>query len=99
MATKYRAQILLEPQQHDALTEIARSEGVSISGVVREAVGRYLAERERTAQARMEIEAIEALAEIRGRIRGRHGVVSSGLLAEAREEREQERERLSGSDA
>ncbi|HKP51093.1 MAG TPA: ribbon-helix-helix protein, CopG family [Chloroflexia bacterium] len=36
----YRTQILLEPEQHKALAELAKREGRSISDVVREILGR-----------------------------------------------------------
>jgi metal-responsive CopG/Arc/MetJ family transcriptional regulator len=39
---KYRAQILLEPEQHKKLAEIAANEGRSVSDVVREAVAKYV---------------------------------------------------------
>jgi hypothetical protein len=38
MGTLYRAQILLEPEQHQALTQIAQNEGRSLSDLVREIV-------------------------------------------------------------
>lgn len=38
MPPMYRAQILLEPDQHRALTEISRREGRSVSDVVRQIV-------------------------------------------------------------
>ena len=39
---KYRAQILLEPEQHKKLAEIAAQAGRSVSDVVREAVAEYV---------------------------------------------------------
>ena len=42
--TAYRAQILLEPEQHQALAEIARRQNRSLSDVVREMVDRELAD-------------------------------------------------------
>ncbi|GAB4581838.1 MAG: ribbon-helix-helix protein, CopG family [Anaerolineales bacterium] len=47
---KYRAQILLEPEQHQVLSEIAQQQGQSISHVVREIVGQYIGEREQILQ-------------------------------------------------
>ena len=41
----YRTQILLEPEQHKILTEIARQEKRSVSDVVREMVDRQIARR------------------------------------------------------
>ena len=84
---KYRAQILLEPEQHQALAEIAAQRQRSISHVVREIVQEYLVERDLDEQQRKEIEAIQALARLRQTIQARHGLVTDDLLVEAREER------------
>jgi hypothetical protein len=43
--TLYRTQILLEPEQHRSLQEIAQREKRSLSDVVREMLNRQLAER------------------------------------------------------
>lgn len=43
----YRTQILLEPEQHKILTEIARQEKRSLSDVIREMVDKQVAERQR----------------------------------------------------
>lgn len=45
----YRTQILLEPEQHKILTEIARQEKRSVSDVIREMVDKQVAERRRMA--------------------------------------------------
>jgi hypothetical protein len=42
---KHRAQILLEPTQHQALIEIARQEQRSISDIVRQIIAQHLEER------------------------------------------------------
>lgn len=42
---KYRAQILLEPEQAKALAAIARQEGRSLSDLMRDIVAQYLAGR------------------------------------------------------
>ena len=47
----YRTQILLEPEQHKALRDIAREEKRSLSDVVREMVDKQIAERKRQALA------------------------------------------------
>ena len=47
----YRTQILLEPEQHKALAEIARQEKRSLSDVIREMVDKQIAERKRMALA------------------------------------------------
>ncbi len=43
----YRAQILLEPEQHEALVRIARQEKRSLSDVVREMLDQQLSERKK----------------------------------------------------
>lgn len=88
--TKYRAQILLEPEQHQALAEIAAQRQESISHVVREIVQAYLVERDLNEQQREEIQAIQSLARLRQEIQAQHGLIRTDLLAEAREERDAE---------
>jgi hypothetical protein len=94
MGNLYRAQILLEPEQHRTLADIAEKEGRSISEVVREIVGQYLVEREQETQLQKEMQAIEALTKIRRQIEQKHGVCRRDLLAESRAEREQDFERI-----
>lgn len=94
MSTLHRAQILLEPEQHRILTEIAQREGRSISELVREILRQYLAEKDREAQRHREMQAIEGLTQIRHRLREKHGVYQGDLLAEARAERDEEMERV-----
>jgi len=45
----YRTQILLEPEQHKALAEIAHQEKRSLSDIIREMVDKQIAERKRMA--------------------------------------------------
>ncbi|MBL7163248.1 MAG: hypothetical protein ISS57_11625 [Anaerolineales bacterium] len=85
--TKYRAQILLEPKQHQALSEIADQCQQSLSHVVREIVQNYLVDRDLDEKQRQEIQAVQALAELRRTIQERRGLVTEYLLAEARQER------------
>jgi hypothetical protein len=47
----HRTQILLEPEQHKILTEIARQEKRSLSDVIREMVDKQVAERKQMALA------------------------------------------------
>lgn len=47
----YRTQILLEPEQHKILTEIARQEKRSLSDILREMVDKQIAERKQMALA------------------------------------------------
>lgn len=94
MGTYYRAQILLEPEQHRTLAEIAKREGRSISALVRESVQVYLTERDRETQLERELKALDALTEIRERIQAQHGVMSIDPVAEMREEHDRENERV-----
>ena len=94
MSTYYRAQILLEPEQHRTLSELAEREGRSISDLVRESVQAYLVERERASQREREQRALDKLAEIRARIQAQHGILDVDLVAEIREERECDNERV-----
>ncbi len=94
MGTMYRAQILLEPEQHQALTEIAEREGRSLSDLVREIVRQHLAEQDQEARLLREIQAIEELTQIRKQVQEQHGVYRVDLLSEVREEWEQDTERV-----
>ena len=73
-ATKYRAQILLEPEQHAALAEIAQNENRSISDLVREIVRQWLDEQDRNAQIVRELQALDELTQMRLAIQEQHGV-------------------------
>lgn len=95
---KYRAQILLEPEQHQALSAIAEKRQKSLSHVVREIVQDYLVERDLDKQQRQEIQAIQALAELRRSIQTQRGLVTEDLLAEARQERSAELEQRGDSE-
>ena len=90
MGTLYRAQLLPELEQHQALAEIARREGRSISDLVREIVRKHLVEKDQTARRQKEMQAIEELTQIRERLREEHGVYQGDLLTEVRAEREDE---------
>ena len=92
--TKYRAQILLEPEQHQALSDIAAQRQQSISHVVREIVQDYLVERDLDEQQRQEILALQSLTQLRQTIQAQHGLIRTDLLAEARDEREAELDEL-----
>jgi len=84
---KRRIQILLEPEQHEALVEIAGQEGRSISEIVREIIDRHLKERARDAKRRRAVDALERLTGLREQIEQRSGVYRGDLIAEARAER------------
>jgi hypothetical protein len=88
--TKYRAQILLEPEQHKALAAIATQRQESISHVVREIVQEYLVERDLDERQRQEIQAVQALAELRQTIQVEKGIIPEDFLTQARDERSTE---------
>jgi hypothetical protein len=85
---KQRTQILLEPEQHSSLVEIAHQEERSISDVVRSIVDQYLSERSKDAQRQRAGHALAKLINMRNKIEARSGVYQGDLLAEARAERE-----------
>ena len=97
----YRAQLLLEPEQHQRLRRIAKREGRSISDVAREVVGIGLETlaADDEARARRRALALGHLDQIREAVRSRHGVFEGDLLGEARREREatMDRARKAGS--
>jgi hypothetical protein len=94
MTTLHRSQLLLEATQHEALADIAKQEGRSISDLVREIVGRHLAERDRQAQSLRALQAIDRLSRIRTRLQEEHGLFPGEPLAELREEWEEHVERI-----
>jgi hypothetical protein len=94
MGNLYRAQILLELEQHKALKGIAQEEGRSLSEVVREIVDQFLAAQEQDLRKQRELQALDDLVGIREQIREQHGVFQANLLAEARAEWEQDVERI-----
>ena len=87
---KYRAQILLEPEQHQALADLAAERQESISHVVREIVEAYLVDHDRQAKSRRFNEALEVLREIREENLARFGMIDPNFLEEMREERMRE---------
>ena len=58
---KYRAQILLEPEQHKKLAEIAARAGRSVSDVVREAVTDYVVTRTHEDERERRLNALERI--------------------------------------
>ncbi len=90
MTELYRAQVLLERKQHEALRELAAAEGRSISQIIREAVAEYLVEVDEEHERQNWQEALEELAKIREEIESRFGVYQGDLLEEVREERAEE---------
>jgi hypothetical protein len=94
MGTKYRAQILLEPEQHEALAEIAKQEQRSISDLVREIVAGWLAAEDQEAQRQRQLQALEELTKLRHEIQARHGVYTGDLVEEGRTERDEDLGRI-----
>lgn len=72
MSKMHRAQILLDPDQHDALAEIAQRDGSSISEIVRNVVESWLVRRRQDESARKQLEALDTFREHRQRPLGQH---------------------------
>mgnify|MGYP005840741989 CR=1 FL=1 len=91
-----RAQLLLTPRQRERLERLARREGRTLSDVTRRALDAGLDALEgRDEEAlRRQREALAELDRIRARVRERYGVYQGDLVAEAREERERQREQV-----
>jgi hypothetical protein len=90
---KYRAQILLEPEQHTALAEIAQRQGRSISDVTREIVAQYLVQQEDNLHQRQEV--MEQIKQFKARVLARRGgkpieIDVTKLIEEMRTERSDE---------
>jgi len=90
---KYRAQILLEPEQHQQLSEIAAREGRSVSDVVREAVAAYVVTRSQEDIRKKRLKALDEIKRFRQAVLERRGgkpiegdVVA--LIDQMREERD-----------
>lgn len=90
----YRTQVLLEHKQHESLQALAAAEGRSMSEIIREAVAEYLVERDEERERQNWQQALEELSKIREEIAGRFGVYQGDLVAEIREERADELERV-----
>jgi predicted DNA-binding protein len=90
-----RTQILLEPEQHEALTRLAAEEGRSLSSLVREAVEGYLITRERDEEVERRLAALETIRQHVAELRARHGgrdidLDPTDIINENREERDRE---------
>lgn len=94
METKYRAQILLEPAQHAALAEAARQANRSISDLVREIVGQWLSQHDLEGQRQRELLALEALTQLRLKIKEERGIYQGNLIDEVRDERDDDIRRV-----
>jgi len=91
---KYRAQILLDPEQHAALAEAARREERSISDLMREIVDHWLSQQDEQRLWEQRMQALERLNQIRERIQQENGVYHGDLLEEARAERDEDFDRI-----
>lgn len=86
----HRSQILLEPEQHKALAEIAEEKQRSISEIVREILREWLAEKKRFEQHKQELEALHKLTDIRHSIQEVKGNYIGDLIEEIREARQED---------
>lgn len=92
-----RTQILLEPDQHRALSELASAEGRSLSDLVRELLTEQLAQRaqDRAALRRRHLAGLEVIRGHREAFHQRRGAADSlpdpvSLIDQLREERDAE---------
>jgi predicted transcriptional regulator len=90
MAELYRAQVLLERKQHEALQTLAAAEGRSMSEIIREAVAAYLVERDEERELQDWERTLEELTKIREEIRARFGTLNDDFILRNREERDEE---------
>lgn len=90
MAELYRAQVLLERKQHEALQALAAAEGRSMSEIIREAVAEYLVEQDEERELQNWERNLEELAKIREEIRAKFGTLDDDFILRNREEREEE---------
>ena len=90
----YRAQILLETDQHLKLERRAQESGRSMSDLVREIVDEYLTRESVDEALRRSLAALDELAAARHDIEREHGLLEvsflDGLMEELREERDAE---------
>jgi len=90
MTPMYRAQILLEPAQHQELERLARETGRSTSDLVREIVGGYLSQRSSDESRRLAADALQWLAASRREIEAVRGAMPETFLEDMREEHDAE---------
>ncbi len=92
---KYRAQILLEPEQHKTLAEIAAREKRSVSDVVREAVAEYVTTHTKESIRERRLRGLEEINKFREKILSERGgkpidIDVVELIHQMREERDNE---------
>jgi hypothetical protein len=91
---KYRAQILLEPEQHRFLVEIAKQEGRSLSDLMRGIVDEWLVKKADAQVWSDRLKSIERLSSIRERVEKTYGVYSGDLVGESHDEHAQDVDRI-----
>jgi hypothetical protein len=94
MGQKHRTQILLEPEQHSALVEIAHQEERSISDLVRRIVNQYLKDRAAHSERQRAIQSLRKLTDLRRKVEQRSGIYQGDVIAETRAERDEQMERV-----
>jgi hypothetical protein len=96
MGQKYRAQILLEQEQHDTLRKIALREKKSLSEVAREIIGIGLEIKEQETESlwRKREDALKRLSVIREEAYQNYGIYEGDLVSEARAERNRQQENI-----
>jgi Arc/MetJ-type ribon-helix-helix transcriptional regulator len=90
----HRAQILIDPEQHTALANLAQKENRSISDLVREIVQEYLDQQNRKTRLQRELQALEALSQLRRVIQEEKGIYAGDLIEESRHERDEDVDRV-----
>lgn len=89
-----RTQILLEPEQHQALKQVAATEKISYSELMRIIVGEFLSRRSSIIRNREQLAWLKKAQSVRSAILAAHGEVETPSLAEIivaeREERYEE---------
>lgn len=96
MGQKYRAQILLEQEQHNTLRKIAERERRSLSEVARELIeiGLQIREKEIENLWRKREDALQRLCQIREETYKSYGIYEGDLVSESRTEREKQQESI-----
>lgn len=89
MRTLHRTEVLLEPEQHRVLAEIAGREGRSISNLVRQIVRQHLVEGDEETRKSAALHAVEELSQIRHTLREQYGLCHGDPVAEVRAEWEE----------
>jgi len=92
--TMHRTQLLLEPTQYQALRTLAQQEQRSISDIVRTILDQYLEENDQRTRWIRRTQALQRLSALRARVQERTGVYVGDLIAEAREERDEDFARI-----